>query len=105
MSQDTPEYDIFTGLMFWGSELFPQDLPISLGNIRQWANEIGIIEDAEFQFIASERIAELRPFFTKDDQMSILMHISKDSEDNLSYLEYPYLPVKSLIKRNQNIFC
>ncbi|MCK4486716.1 MAG: hypothetical protein KAU38_08150 [Desulfobacterales bacterium] len=59
IKQDSADYDLFTGLVFWGSEHLPKDLVISLGDIRQWAIDQQLIWDDEAQFVASERIAAL----------------------------------------------
>lgn len=90
---------LFSGLSFWGSEFLPKDIIPTFGNIRNWAFKRNLIYEPEFQLITSGRIEELRKHFVYEDNLSILIHLNKDSSGELEYLEYPYLPVKTLIKK------
>jgi len=97
------EYALFSGLVFWGSEFLPKDIIPSLGNIREWVFRQELIWDTESQLVASERIGVLTEQFTCEDELAILIHLYEDSPGNLNYLEYPYLSVKSLIRRAEEI--
>jgi len=103
MTRGSDDYSLFKGLVFWGSEHLPKDLVISLGEIRQWAIDQELIWDDEAQFVASERIEELKKHFTTEHELSILIHLYTDDLGKLAYAEYPYLPIKSLIKMDQQI--
>jgi len=96
------EHALFSGLVFWGSEFLPKDIIPSLDRIREWAFEQELIWD-EGQLITSERIEALSEHFVYEDKLSILIHLYKDSSGNLCYLEYPYLPVRALIKRAKEV--
>ena len=99
MTYDMSPSTLFSGLIFWGSKFFPKDLILSLDNIRQWAMSSGLIWNAESQLMASERTDGLISQFAPEDQLSICIDLSEDASGKLTYAEYPYLPVKSLIKR------
>lgn len=103
MHQNTDDYGLFSGLVFWGSEHLPRDLVISLGDIRQWAVDQRLIWDAEAQFLVADRIKELRKHFTPEHKLSILINLYIDNSGELTYAEYPYLPIKSLLKMEQQI--
>jgi len=93
---------LFSGLVFWGGEFLPGDIIPSLDSIRKWAFEQNLIWD-EGQLITPERIEALQKHFAYEDELSILIHLYKNSSGNLCYLEYPYLPVKSLIKKEKEV--
>ncbi len=101
-SRSNPE-SLFSGLVFWGSEFLPQDIAPSLREIREWAIRQGLIWDAESQLLSRERAKSLEEHFVHEDELGILIHLYKDSSGNLCYLEYPYLTVKSLIKRGEEV--
>ncbi|MHA2278617.1 MAG: hypothetical protein ACXAC2_22800 [Candidatus Kariarchaeaceae archaeon] len=103
MKQNSDDYSLFSGLVLWGSEHLPQDLFFSLGDIRQWAVDHQLIWDTEAQFVASERIDGLSKHFTPEHKLSIHIHLYIDDTGNLAYAEYPYLPIKSLIKMDQQV--
>jgi len=103
MKSNSSEYALFSGLVFWGADFLPKDIAPSLGNIREWAFKEELIWDAESQLVASERIGVLTEHFTHEDELAILIHLYEDSPGNLNYLEYPCLPVKSLIGRAEEI--
>lgn len=90
---------LFSGLAFWGSEYFPQNLILSIDQIREWAKKENLIWDVEAQFISPERISILSRYLKYEDQLYILINLYKDESGKLHYLEYPYLPIKTLIKK------
>lgn len=94
---------LFSGFVFWGSEFLPKDITLSLENIRNWAIESKLIDDSEFQFITSERAYNLRKHFSYEDELQILISIYKEGPENLNYLEYPFIPIKTLIKKSKEI--
>lgn len=99
MKPNSNKHPLFLGLVLWGSEFLPKDIIPTWGNIRGWAFKNNLIWEPESQLITSERIEELRKHFVYGDNLSVLIHLYKDSSGKLEYLEYPYLPIKTLIKR------
>ncbi len=99
MKPNSNKHPFFSGLVFWGSEFLPKDIIPTWGNIRGWAFKNNLIWEPGSQLITSERIEELRKHFVYGDNLSVLIHLYKDSSGKLEYLEYPYLPIKTLIKR------
>ena len=42
-------YELFTGILFFeGGEHIPDDLPVNLTDIREWAEQSGLIFDVNF---------------------------------------------------------
>jgi len=98
MERNSNEHTLFSGLVFWGSEFLPDNIILSLDSIREWAFEQKLIWDVEAQLMASERIQALSEHFVFEDKLAVLIHLYKEA-GNLCYLEHPYLPIKSLIKK------
>jgi hypothetical protein len=93
----------FSGfVMYEGVDYLPKDLPIDVGPIRKWAYDNGLIYDYRIQFLAEYRANKLSEVFTLNDEPMLTISISED-EGELNYFEYLYLPVKTLIKKNQKI--
>jgi len=103
MSYKSLNYDLFSGLVFWGSEYLPDEVILSLSDIHKWAFKKKMILEPESQLIGKERLNELSKHFVSEDQLSILVYLYKDDKNNLCYLEYPYMPVKTLIKKVKQI--
>ncbi len=102
MIPNSNEYALFSGLIFWGSEFLPREIIPSLDSIREWAFEEKLTWDAESQLMTSERIEALSEHFVYEDKLAILIHLYRKS-GNLCYLEHPYLPIKSLIKKAKEV--
>ncbi len=104
MKKKKPDYSIFSGLVFWGSEHFPGNLRLSINDIREWAYKNKILLD-ESQIVVGEILYELNNCFKfkPEDKLSILMHLYQDEKGELNYLEYPYIPVKTLFKHQAKI--
>jgi len=98
MPEGPKQHPLFTGMVFWGSELLPKDVTISLDSIRQWALKQKLIWD-EAQLITLERIDILREHFVPQDGLAILINLYTDSAGKLNYLELPYIPGRTLIKK------
>lgn len=94
---------LFNGLVFWGSAYLPKDIILTLENIRGWAIKNKLIDEIGFQFITPERADNLRKYFSYEDELQILINIYKDDSGNLNYLEYPFIPIKTLIKKSKEI--
>lgn len=96
---------LFHGIIFLkGSFHFlPPDIALGLDEIRKWACEKGLVYDIESQIIVPEREEELFKIFQPDDELCVAIDIYKDSSGDLTYLEYPYIPVKTLIKKKKQI--
>jgi len=103
MNKHSYDRGLFSGLVFWGLESFPRDLIISLDSIRKWAIEQKLIWDLEAQLLGSERIEQLSKHFVPGDKLSILIHLYKEPSGNIGYAEYPYLPIRSLIRRGETV--
>lgn len=103
MKSNSNKHPLFLGLVLWGSEFLPKDIIPTWGNIRGWAFKHKLIWEPELQLITSERIEELMKHFVYEDRLSIIIHLYKDSSGKLDYLEYPYLPIKTLIKKEKEV--
>lgn len=93
----------FGGLVFWGSEHLPDDVPLGIDLLRQWALDEGIIVD-DGQFIANEEVDELSQVFSPEDKLMVLLHLFRDRSGNLNYFEYPFIPVQSLIRKGFELY-
>ena len=95
-------YELFTGILFFeGGEHIPDDLPVNLTDIREWAEQSGLIFDPD-QLMNRERFEDISQLCSKEDELLIGLSLS-DKHGSLVYVEYPYIPVKSLIRRNQDV--
>lgn len=99
----TRPQSVFSGLMLWGSEYLPDDILLSVNNIRGWALQKALVLEPELQLLSPERIQILAEHFVPEDKLSILICLYEDSEGNLTYLEHPHLPIRSLIKRGTHV--
>ena len=89
---------LFSGLVFWGSELLPPNIVPSLNHLREWAFQNGFANDPDADFVGLERLAELKKHFVADDMLMILVHLTNEF-GKMQYLEFPYIPVATLIKK------
>ena len=102
MLPDNELYELFTGISFFeGGEHIPDNLPVNLTDIRGWAEQSGLIFDPD-QLMNRERLEDISQFCSKEDELLIGLSLS-DKHGSLVYVEYPYIPVKSLIRRNQDV--
>lgn len=93
----------FSGIVFFiGMEQFPGDILINLGEIRKWALSNGLITDPKFQLLLEDRINTLSSHFKSEDQLQIALAIHQGSGKPF-YFEYPFLPVKSLIRLGKDV--
>lgn len=94
----------FSSIVFFsGSELLPDDLILGLDNIRHWAFDKNLIDgDVEARLLLTERLQELGKYISSDDQPGIAIALD-EKETGISYMEYPYLSVRSLIRRDEEI--
>lgn len=93
----------FSSIVFFsGFELLPDDLILGLDNIRRWAFDQGLIYDPEGQILVTERLQELAKYISSDDQPGIAIALEEE-DTGISYMEYPHLSVRSLIRRNEEI--
>lgn len=92
----------FRGTVFWGYQNFPENALGDIDAMRKWALQEGAITEPEIQLITQETIAELQKVFSKDDELFILIHLHK-VDGKLTYFEYPFVPVKTLIKKSLGI--
>ena len=94
----------FHGTVFEGYQYFPEDALVGdIGTMRKWALKEGAITEPELQLITQDTITELEKVFDKDDELLILVNLNKDDNGKLVYFEYPFVPVKTLIKKGLKI--
>ena len=83
-------YELFTGILFFeGGEHIPDDLPVNLTDIREWAEQSGLIFDPD-QLMNRERFEDISQFCSKEDELLIGLSLS-DKYGSLVYVEYPYM--------------
>ncbi|MCI0558951.1 MAG: hypothetical protein MN733_10680 [Nitrososphaera sp.] len=93
----------FYGFIFFsGYEFLPGDLILTPKALRRWAFEQGLITDPEFQLLLTKRLQELKKCLLPDDKPQIAIAIHQN-DGGLSYFEYPYLPLTSLIQRGYEV--
>lgn len=93
---------LFQGLNFFdGVENLPGDIPINLNSIREWAAGSNLIFNPN-QLMNEKRIVDISRLCSPEDKLLIGIAISGES-GSLLYLEYPYLPVHSLIRRGDAV--
>lgn len=80
-----------------GSQFIPDDIPIGLQEIRQWAYDQGLIWDEELQIVSPELIAGLVEYFPDNFPFSIVINIFMEL-GKLSYFESPFVPIAYLIQ-------
>jgi hypothetical protein len=93
----------FSGMAFWGSEFLPKDIMLDANAIRHWAVKSGMITDPELQLVTDAKIDQLGKIFASDDTLLVLIHIYENDRGKLCYFEYPFVPVKTLIKKKLDI--
>jgi hypothetical protein len=96
-----PLSHLFRGLAFLeGAKQLPEHVPMRLGSIRDWAESSGLILNPD-QILTQERVADIsRVCLSEDD---LLVGIAITGEPLNVYLEFPYLPVRSLIRRGKPV--
>jgi hypothetical protein len=100
MSSDKLE---FYGLVFFsGQDLLPGDVLLDLDNLRQWAFKQGLIFDPDAQLLVPERIQTLAKCFSSNDKLLVAISIC-EGQGKPFYVENPYLPVRSLIRRAEEV--
>ncbi len=88
----------FAGLHFWGSEHVPGDVPLGLAHLRAWAYESGLVVD-EDQRLNDEQLSDVWKVFTPEDRLLVLVDLSVSNNGSRQYLEYPFVPVNTLIQK------
>ena len=90
----------FAGLCFFeGIGYLPGDLMLELGAIRKWAESQGMISEPEFQLMGTNRSKGVFQVWSPDDKLLVAISISISLSGALTYMEYPYVPVRTLIQR------
>lgn len=79
----------------------PEPIPVRLGSIRDWAERSGLIFHAD-QILTQERIADISRVCSSEDDLLVAIAISGEP-GSLNYFEYPYLPLRSLIRRAEPV--
>ena len=87
------------GFQLWGSYNTPGDVIFDVDHIRQWAIDSGLV-DLEDQLISSDVIEDLSKVFSSEDNLFVVMHVSKNPDGGLDYMEYPGIPVVPLINKS-----
>jgi hypothetical protein len=93
---------LFRGLAFFdGATHLPEPIPSRLGSIRDWAERSGLIFDPD-QVLTQERVADISRVCSSEDNLLVAIAISGEP-GSLNYFEYPFLPVRSLIRRGEPV--
>ena len=87
------------GFQLWGSHNTPGDVIFDVDHIRQWAIDSGLV-DLEDQLISSDVIEDLSKVFSSEDNLFVVMHVSRNPDGSLDYMEYPGIPVVTLINKS-----
>ena len=87
------------GFQLWGSHNIPRDVIFDGDHIRQWAIDSGLV-DSEDRLISSDVIEDLSKVFSSEDNLFVVMHVSKSPDGGLDYMEYPGIPVVTLINKS-----
>jgi hypothetical protein len=91
--------DLFCGLHFIeGASHLPGSLVPSLTSIRDWAEGAGLVGEREAQELTTDFVEDLACYWSREDELQIAISIDPRDGD-LGYMEYPYVPVKTLIRR------
>ena len=77
----------------------PGDVIFDGEHIRQWAIDSGLV-DSEDRLISSDVVESLSKVFSSEDNLFVAMHISKNPDGSLDYMEYPGIPVVILINKS-----
>ena len=93
----------FRGTVFWGYQHLIKDALGDMDKMRKWALKEGAITEPKLQLITQDTITELAKIFNETDELFVLVNINEDSNGKLVYFEYPFVPVKTLIKKNIEI--
>lgn len=98
MIPDGPLSQLFRGLAFFqGAEHLPQDVPVRLSPIRDWAEQSGLIRGPD-RILTSRRVAAFSGACSPEDDLLVGIVIAGEPAPR-DYVEYPYLPVRSLVRR------
>ncbi len=89
-------------VFFEGEEHLPGDIVLSLSEIRDWAVRSGFVWDPDSQLLGQDHLADVAKVVTLEDQLGVAIAISNRNGE-LEYFEYPFLSVRSLIKRGTSI--
>ena len=95
-------YLIFSGIQIWEAQFLPTDILLDLDLIREWAISKGLVFD-EGQFVSHEDAHEAAQLFTPDDGLQILVDLFPEDSSAVKYMEYIYVPISRLIKRDLEI--
>ena len=87
------------GFQLWGSHNIPRDVILDGNHIRQWAIDKGVV-DSEDRLISSDVVEGLSKVFSSEDNLFVVMHVSKNPDGSLDYMEYPGIPVVTLINKS-----
>src|SRR4051812_8690426 len=93
----------FAGTHLWGSSLLPGNILATLERIRKWAIDANLIWDTEAQFVGDDVISKLHEKFDAEDRLGILVHTYENEIRPLNYLECPFVPTATLIKRQLQV--
>ena len=88
------------GVVYWGGGHLPRDSFPGLPYLRRWAVDSQLISDPDLQFVSTGDVEELRSVVGGDADFMVAVHICESPLGGLEYLEYPFIPVRSLIKAN-----
>jgi len=92
----------FTGFLLIDNiiDLFPNNLLMDINEIRKWSINEGLTKDPDCQILGVERLKNLQGLFSLEDELQIAITIQR-KDDLPFYLEFPYLPIKTLVRRKE----
>ena len=90
----------FAGLHSWGGGNIPPDTIFGGDDVLQWAINSGLVNVEERLEAASEILPRLSKVFSVEDNLFVVMHVSKNPDGGLDYMEYPGIPVVTLINKS-----
>lgn len=94
---------LLSGWVLWGMEFLPKDIIPDPEGMREWAFRAGLISDPDFQLITQETVEELSRLFAPQDRLAILAHVYSEPSGALGYVELPYVPIPTLIKKGLEV--
>ena len=90
----------FAGLHSWGGGNIPPDTIFGGDDVLQWAINSGLVNVEERLEAASEILPRLSKVFSVEDNLFVVMDLSKNPDGSLNYEEYPGIPVATLINKS-----
>lgn len=81
----------------------PKDIIPDPEGIREWAFRAGLVSEPDSQLVTQETMEELSRIFGPHDRLSILVHLYREPSGALGYLEFPYVPTPTLVRKGLEV--